>query len=280
MKGDVRLRTDAPENPTGMIGVGLDGGLELVKTGKLLLSPQALDELDLDDAAVGAAAPVKDVRLEKPAPVGCDRGLDADRGDAVLNGLSESVDADGEDARDGGTGVAARRNRRHVERGEAQRAAERGAVDDAARHAVGTTEHQGGLVEVAYGEGLADARGAHAGLLVIEGRGDVELVGQCAGELFKKLDAARAVAAEAEILADAHPAGVESLEKDVAHERLGRHAGQTRVEWQYVDALDAGSKDGVHLVVERGDARDFAAAAEEVLRMGLEGGDGGNESLV
>ena len=48
MKGDVRLRTDAPENPTGMIGVGLDGGLELVKTGKLLLSPQALDELDLD----------------------------------------------------------------------------------------------------------------------------------------------------------------------------------------------------------------------------------------
>ena len=106
MKGDVRLRTDAPENPTGMIGVGLDGGLELVKTGKLLLSPQALDELDLDDAAVGAAAPVKDVCLEKPAPVGCDRGLDADRGDAVLNGLSESVDADGEDARDGGTGVA------------------------------------------------------------------------------------------------------------------------------------------------------------------------------
>lgn len=98
MKGDVRLRTDAPENPTGMIGVGLDDGLELVKTGKLLLSPQALDELDLDDAAVGAAAPVKDVRLEKPAPVGCDRGLDADRGDAVLNGLSESVDADGEDA--------------------------------------------------------------------------------------------------------------------------------------------------------------------------------------
>ena len=151
-------------------------------------------------------------------------------------------------------------------------------MDDAARHAVGTTEHQGGLVEVAYGEGLADARGAHAGLLVIEGRGDVELVGQCAGELFKKLDAARAVAAEAEILADAHPAGVESLEKDVAHERLGRHAGQTRVEWQYVDALDAGSKDGVHLVVERGDARDFAAAAEEVLRMGLEGDDGGNES--
>ena len=60
-----------------MIGVGLDGGLELVKTGKLLLSPQAFDELDLDDAAVGAAAPVKDVRLEKPAPVGCDRGLDA-----------------------------------------------------------------------------------------------------------------------------------------------------------------------------------------------------------
>jgi len=36
-----------------MIGVGLDGGLELVKTVKRLLSPQALDELDLDDAAVG-----------------------------------------------------------------------------------------------------------------------------------------------------------------------------------------------------------------------------------
>ena len=68
MKGDVRLRTDAPENPTGMIGVGLDGGLELVKTGKLLLSPQALDELDLDDAAVGSAAPVKDVRLGSQRP--------------------------------------------------------------------------------------------------------------------------------------------------------------------------------------------------------------------
>ena len=49
-----KCREGSPENPTGMIGVGLDGGLELVKTGKLLLSPQALDELDLDDAAVGS----------------------------------------------------------------------------------------------------------------------------------------------------------------------------------------------------------------------------------
>ena len=128
------------------------------------------------------------------------------------------------------------------------------------------------------GECLADAGGAHAGFLVKEGRRDEKLIRKRSGELLKKLDVADSVAAEVKVAADAHPAGVKSFKQNIPHERLGRHGCEARVEGQDVNAFDAGLEDGVHLVVERRDARYLAASAEEVLRMRFKGDDGGNET--
>ena len=241
---------------------------------EFLFVADLVDEVDLENPAVGVALPVEDVGLQEPPAFRRNRGTKPQARNPRIDRGPQPLDFNGVDAAYGRVRLAPGRERRDVERGEPERAAQRLSVNDAARQRITAAQHHFGFVEVARGQRTAHARRTHAGVRVVERGRDGGLKMQFLPHAFKKRNVALTVAPEPEVFPHRDPLGVKTFNEDLPHEVLGRHRGQVRVEGEHVDALDPAGEHGLHLVPKRRDAgRRHPEALARVRFKGHHGGE-------
>ena len=93
-------------------------------------------------------------------------------------------------------------------------------------------------------------------------------------------EVAGAGAAEAEVLADQHPARAEAAHEHVVDEQVGIERGERTVEASDVDAFDAERPKRLQLAAQAGEPRRRALLREEFARVRIEREHSGHEPQV
>src|SRR5690606_24744751 len=188
-------------------------------------------------------------------------------------------DPDDEDARQGGAGEGDLQ----VQRRKAEVTPELAPVHDVARDAVAASQQLAGACEVARGEGGAHGRAGYA-LAVGEHAAELlELEAPGRRRRLQRVDVARALRAEAEVVAHQQEAGPQPHDDHLVDERLRREPRERLVEAGDADPVDAAGRQRIELVPLGEDARGGLAAMarrEELVRMGLEGEHAAREAAA
>src|SRR5690606_14682831 len=259
--------------------VGGDLRGERIERIEVRLVAQLAAELDADQLSVHVAVEVEQVHFEQGPAVALHRGSRPEARHAGQRLGPEAVDPDDEDARQGGAGEGDLQ----VQRRKAEVTPELAPVHDVARDAVAASQQLAGACEVARGEGGAHGRAGYA-LAVGEHAAELlELEAPGRRRRLQRVDVARALRAEAEVVAHQQEAGPQPLDDDLVDERLRREPRERLVEAGDADPVDAAGRQRIELVPLGEDARGGLAAMarrEELARMGLDGEHAAREAAA
>ena len=126
-------------------------------------------------------------------------------------------------------------------------------------------------VEVSGGERGAHRRARHSNPALRNHGQDLDFAAVPLAEALQQRDIAGALRAEAEVLADEHPAGLQPLNEHPLDERFRRQRGEIPVEALDVRALHPVRRQQLELLAKRREPRGRAIGREELARMRLEG---------
>ena len=162
--------------------------------------------------------------------------------------------------------------RLQVGRRETDAPAPGGARDDPSGDLVRPAEEGGGLVDAAASEEPADGRRADGPPAADGGGHEVDAHPGPPAELPQPRGVAAPVAAEAEIPADDHLAGAQSVPENALHELPAAQVGERSVEGDDGRGVDAGAAEPLEALGGRVDQQD-RPLAERPFGVGLEGQD-------
>lgn len=201
---------------------------ELFDGVEFLFVPEFFKEEEVEGLAVEVTGEVEDVGFDGDVAGGVDSGTGANVDRGFENGVVGESDLAGVDT----IGAEGWGGEMDVGGGPSELGAEAFALGDGSSDGVGASEHDVGVLEVAGGEGLANAATADDFCLVVGGRGDGEVKVLLLGPMAEHGNGSLAPVAEVPVGTDGEgfECGESFLEGE--EEVLGALAGAFEIEGQ------------------------------------------------
>src|SRR5690349_8180652 len=246
--------------------IALDLRLEGVEIGVLFLLADLVEELDAHVRAVQIGGEIEQMHLEHRAAARRDRRPHAETRHGRERSRADAVNPHRVDSGERGPVVL----QLHVRGRETELAPELPAVDYAPADAVRAAEKPFGGDEIPARKRSADCGAGHAYPAERHDRQDLRFVAVSPAEVLEQRDIARALRAEAEILADQEPLRPERVREHPLGESLGSERREGAVKTLNVRALHAVRREELQFLSKRREAGGRGVRSEEFPRVGLE----------